>query len=136
VDDGVEMIRQMMEEICLYRLCERDVSADNGVALDGWGTGLSPDDGDRLLSPNKESAFCKRSKREKNQYHQQQQRQQNFGKKEQQQHQQSWHDNESTKNMQKMCFQLMPKNLPSKRKIQSMQSVPKSLYSTRNSSVF
>jgi len=130
------MTRQMMEEICLYRLCERDVSADNGVALDGWGTSPSPDDGDRLLSPNKESAFCKRSKREKKQYHQQQQQQQNFGT-EQQQHQQSWHDNKSAKKMKKkMCFQLMPKNLPSKRKIQSMQSVPKSLCSTRNSSVF
>merc|ERR1719511_181586 len=29
-----ETTRQMMQEICLYRLCERDVSADNGVALD------------------------------------------------------------------------------------------------------
>merc|ERR1711976_1068356 len=86
-----EMKRQMMEEICLYRSCERDVSADNGVALDGWGTSPSPDDGDRLLSPNKESAFCKRSKREKNQYHQQQQQQQNFGT-EQQQHQQRRND--------------------------------------------
>jgi len=85
-----------MEEICLYRLCERDVSADNGVALDGWGTSPSPDDGDRLLSPNKESAFCKRSKREKKQYHQQQQQQQNFGT-EQQQHQLSRHDNKSAK---------------------------------------
>jgi len=47
------MTRQMMEEICLYRLCERDVSADNGVALDGWGISPSPDDGDRLLSPKK-----------------------------------------------------------------------------------
>jgi len=55
-----EMTRQMMEEICLDRLCERDVSADYGVALDGWGTGLSPDDGDRLLSPNKENAFWKK----------------------------------------------------------------------------
>jgi len=97
-----EMTRQMMEEICLYRLCERDVSADNGVALDGWGTSPSPDDGDRLLSPNKESAFCKRSKREKKQYHQQQQQRQNFGT-EQQQHQQSWHDNKSAKKMKKKC---------------------------------
>jgi len=60
------MTRQMMEEICLYRLCERDVSADNGVALDGWGTSPSPDDGDRLLSPKKEeSAFFKRSRKVK-----------------------------------------------------------------------
>jgi len=86
------------------------MSADNGVALDGWGTSPSPDDGDRLLSPNKESAFCKRSKREKKPV--------------------SSTTATATKLWKKRTAATstkLPKNLPSKRKIQSMQSVLKSL---------